>query len=147
MLTKQNHSQLCYCIKCWLCSQAEQLKLLTLKIPLSKQLVTQGKSDVDSTHFRHQSTFIGPSFQNVTYCVGLVSRKLAEDKCFQELLEEREGDWLKQRWTWCYKHLRHTWKGLKIHGDKSATENPQFGRNTGLKPKLETLRWETWPIF
>lgn len=36
-------------------------------------------------------------FQNVSYSEGLAWEELAEDKCFQELLEERERDWLKHK--------------------------------------------------
>lgn len=74
------------------------------------------------------------SFQNVTYSEGLALEGLAEEKWFQELLEEREGDQLKHRSTWCYKHLRYTSKGLKIHGDKCATEGPSVSQtDTGFE--------------
>lgn len=46
--------------------------------------------------------------------------ELAEDKYFQELLEEKA----KAQVNWCYKHLRYTSQGLEIHGDKSDTEGP-----------------------
>lgn len=59
-------------------------------------------------------------FTKCTYFEGLELEELAE--CVSKSWLRTEGGWLKQRWTWCEKHLGYTSKGIKIHGDSRATE-------------------------